>query len=90
SNIFASFRFIGASVRSELNMLPPNLRGYAPEVTGIAKTNATVIVSQQGRVLYETQVAPGPFRIQDLSDAVSGKLDITVKEQDGTTQEFQI
>ncbi|EKT60197.1 fimbria/pilus outer membrane usher protein, partial [Providencia sneebia] len=67
SNMFDSFRFIGASVRSDLNMLPPNLRGYAPEVTGIAKTNATVTVSQQGRVLYETQVAPGPFRIQDLS-----------------------
>lgn len=90
SNIFDSFRFIGASVRSELNMLPPNLRGYAPEVTGIAKTNATVIVSQQGRVLYETQVAPGPFRIQDLSDAVSGKLDVTVEEQDGTAQSFQV
>lgn len=90
SNIFDSFRFIGASVRSELNMLPPNLRGYAPEVTGIAKTNATVIVSQQGRVLYETQVAPGPFRIKDLSDAVSGKLDVTVEEQDGTTQSFQV
>ncbi|HHN8583820.1 TPA: fimbria/pilus outer membrane usher protein, partial [Providencia rettgeri] len=90
SNMFDSFRFIGASVRSDLNMLPPNLRGYAPEVTGIAKTNATVTVSQQGRVLYETQVAPGPFRIQDLSDAVSGKLDVTVKEQDGSTQEFQV
>lgn len=90
SSIFDSFRFIGASVRSDLNMLPPNLRGYAPEVTGIAKTNATVTVSQQGRVLYETQVAPGPFRIQDLSDAVSGKLDVTVKEQDGSTQEFQV
>ncbi|MGM0939173.1 MAG: outer membrane usher protein [Pseudomonadota bacterium] len=90
SNIFDSFRFIGASVRSDLNMLPPNLRGYAPEVAGVAKTNATVTVSQQGRVLYETQVAPGPFRIQDLSDAVSGKLDVVVKEQDGSTQEFQV
>lgn len=90
SNMFDSFRFIGASVRSDLNMLPPNLRGYAPEVTGVAKTNATVTVSQQGRVLYETQVAPGPFRIQDLSDSVSGKLDVTVKEQDGLTQEFQV
>lgn len=90
SNMFDSFRFVGASVRSDLNMLPPNLRGYAPEVTGIAKTNATVTVSQQGRVLYETQVAPGPFRIQDLSDAVSGKLEVTIKEQDGTTQEFQV
>lgn len=90
SNMFDSFRFIGASIRSDLNMLPPNLRGYAPEVTGIAKTNATVTVSQQGRVLYETQVAPGPFRIQDLSDAVSGKLDVVVKEQDGSIQAFQV
>lgn len=90
SNMFDSFRFIGASIRSDLSMLPPNLRGYAPEVTGIAKTNATVTVSQQGRVLYETQVAPGPFRIQDLSDAMSGKLDITIKEEDGSTQEFQV
>ncbi|MEX9610799.1 outer membrane usher protein [Providencia manganoxydans] len=90
SNMFDSFRFIGMSLRSDLNMLPPNLRGYAPEVTGIAKTNATVTVSQQGRVLYETNVAPGPFRIQDLSDAVSGKLDVAIKEEDGTTQEFQV
>ncbi|CAG9406775.1 Outer membrane usher protein PapC [Providencia alcalifaciens] len=90
SNIFDSFRFISASVHSELSMLPPNLRGYAPEVTGIANTNATVTVSQQGRVLYETQVAPGPFRIQNLNDSVSGKLDVTVKEQDGKKQEFQI
>lgn len=90
SNIFDSFRFIGASLRSDSNMIPPSLRGYAPEVTGIAKTNATVTVSQQGRVLYETQVAPGPFRIQDLSDAIIGKLDVTVKEEDGSAQEFQV
>ncbi|MEQ4655418.1 outer membrane usher protein [Providencia rettgeri] len=90
SNIFDGFRFIGASIQSELNMMPPNLRGYAPEITGIAKTNATVIVKQQGRVLYETQVAAGPFRIQDLSDAISGTLDVTVKEQDGSVQEFQV
>lgn len=90
SNIFDSFRFIGGSLRSDINMMPPILRGYAPEVTGIAQTNATVMISQQGRTIYETQVAPGPFRIQDLSDAVSGKLDVTVKEQDGSTQQFQV
>lgn len=90
SNIFDSFRFIGASVRSDLNMLPPNLRGYAPEITGIAQSNATVTISQQGRVLYTEQVAPGPFRIQNLNDAVSGKLDVKVEEQDGTVQEFQV
>ncbi|MBU7321243.1 fimbria/pilus outer membrane usher protein, partial [Paenibacillus sp. SM 69] len=82
SNLFDSFRFTGFSLVSDDNMLPPNLRGYAPEVTGIAKTNAKVTISQQGRVLYEAQVAAGPFRIQDLSDSVMGKLDVKVEEQD--------
>lgn len=90
SDLFDSFRFTGGSLRSDLNMLPPNLRGYAPEISGIATTNATVIVSQQGRILYQTQVASGPFRIQDLSDATSGKLDVRVEEQDGSVQEFQV
>ncbi|WP_392389203.1 outer membrane usher protein [Erwinia persicina] len=90
SDIFDSFRFTGASLTSDDSMLPPNLRGYAPEVTGVARTNAKVVISQQGRVLYETQVASGPFRIQDINDAVSGQLDVRVEEQDGSVQEFKI
>ncbi|WP_346825464.1 outer membrane usher protein [Serratia inhibens] len=90
SGIFDSFRFSGASLVSDDNMLPPNLRGYAPEVVGVAKTNAKVTISQQGRVLYETQVAAGPFRIQDINDAISGELDVRVEEQDGSVQEFKM
>lgn len=90
SGMFDSFRFTGASLVTDDNMLPPNLRGYAPEVTGVAKTNAKVTVSQQGRVIYETTVASGPFRIQDLNTAVNGKLDVKVTEQDGSVQTFQV
>ncbi|MBC3252358.1 outer membrane usher protein [Serratia fonticola] len=90
SSMFDSFRFTGASLISDDNMLPPNLRGYAPEVTGVAKTNAKVTISQQGRVLYETSVASGPFRIQDINDAVSGELNVRVEEQDGSVQEFVV
>jgi len=90
SGLFDSFRFGGLSLRSDDTMLPPNLRGYAPEVVGVAKSNAKVTISQQGRVLYETQVAAGPFRIQDLNDAVSGDLDVKVEEQDGSVQEFKM
>lgn len=90
SDIFDSFRFTGASLISDDSMLPPNLRGYAPEVIGVARTNAKVVISQQGRVLYETQVASGPFRIQDINDAVSGQLNVRVEEQDGSIQEFRI
>ncbi|OYT79790.1 MAG: PapC/FimD family outer membrane usher protein [Pseudomonas sp. PGPPP2] len=90
SDLFDSFRFTGAALNSDESQLPPNLRGYAPEVVGVAKTNAKVIISQQGRVLYETLVAAGPFRIQDLQDAVTGKLDVRIEEQDGVVNSFQI
>ena len=88
--LFDSWRFTGASLASDDWQLPPRLRGYAPEVRGIARTNAKVIVSQQGRVLYESTVASGPFRIQDLSSAVSGQLDVRVEEQDGSAQTFTV
>ncbi|MFV3336567.1 outer membrane usher protein [Pseudomonas sp. NY15349] len=90
SSLFGSFRYTGVNLSSNDNMLPPNLRGYAPEVTGVARTNARVVIRQQDRVLYETQVPPGAFRIQDLNDAVSGQLDVRVEEQDGSFQEFQL
>nr|WP_223499717.1 MULTISPECIES: outer membrane usher protein [unclassified Serratia (in: enterobacteria)] len=90
SSIFDSFRFTGASLVSDDNMLPPNLRGYAPEVSGVARRNAKVVISQQGRIIKEVQVAAGPFRIQDLDSAVSGRLDVRVEEQDGSVQRFQV
>lgn len=90
SSLFDSFRFSGASLATDDKQLPPNLRGYAPEVTGVAKTNAKVTVSQQGRVIYETTVASGPFRIQDLNSAVSGTLDVKVEEQDGSVRTWQV
>ncbi|ATM84718.1 outer membrane usher protein [Yersinia massiliensis] len=90
SKIFDNFRFSGASLATDDNMLPPNLRGYAPEIMGVARTNARVVVSQQGRVLSETLVAAGPFRIQNLNSFVSGTLDVRVEELDGQVQQFQV
>ena len=90
SDIFDSFRYTGVSLNSDDSQLPPNLRGYAPEVVGVALTNAKVIISQQGRVLYEALVAAGPFRIQNLNDTVTGSLDVRVEEQDGSVNTFTI
>jgi len=90
SSLIDNFRFTGASLASDTAMLPPGLRGYAPEITGVARSNAKVTISQQGRVLYETQVPPGPFRIQNLSDAVAGKLDVRIEEQGGSIQQYQV
>jgi outer membrane usher protein FimD/PapC len=71
-------------------MLPPALQGYAPEIHGIARSNAKVTVSQSGRVIYETTVPAGPFNIQDLRSSVRGTLDVRVEERDGSISMFQV
>ncbi|MBE3468102.1 outer membrane usher protein [Enterobacter cloacae complex sp. P15RS] len=90
SDIFDTFNYAGLSVNSDDQMLPPNLRGYAPDIAGVARTNAKVVVTQQGRVLYEKQVPAGPFRIQDINQSVSGDLHVRIEEQDGKVQEYDV
>ncbi|MEO6919423.1 MAG: fimbria/pilus outer membrane usher protein [Collimonas sp.] len=90
SDVFDTFALRGATLSSDDRMLPPNLRGYAPLINGVARTNATVTVAQQGRVLYSTKVTPGAFSIQDLNSSVQGTLDVTVQEEDGTEQKFTV
>ena len=90
SDIFDAWRFAGISIVSDDKMLPPQMRGFSPEVTGIARTNAHVIISQKGHVVYETSVPSGTFRIQEISSALNGVLDVRVEEQDGSVQIFQV
>ncbi|EFK4582158.1 fimbria/pilus outer membrane usher protein [Escherichia coli] len=90
SEIFSSWRYTGASLESDDRMLPPKLRGYAPQVSGIADTNARVVISQQGRILYDSSVPAGPFIIQDLDSSVRGRLDVEVIEQDGRKKSFRV
>lgn len=90
SNLFDNFKFAGISLYSDDNMLPPSLRSYAPEVTGFAETNAIVKISQDGRLIYESLVPAGPFRIQNLNSGITGTLQVRVEESDGRVSEFEV
>lgn len=90
SQIFDSVRFTGVNLASDERMLPPNLQGYAPEIKGIANSNARVTVSQSGHIINQTTVPAGPFNIQDLRSSVRGTLDVKIEEQDGSTHSFQV
>lgn len=90
SDIFDSFSYTGASLVSDDRMLPWELRGYAPQISGVAQTNATVTVKHEGRIIYQTKVAPGPFIITDLNQSVQGTLDVEVTEDDGRVNTFQV
>ena len=89
NDIFEGFAFTGASLSSSEEMYPDSQQGYAPTIRGIARTNANVIIKQNGYTIYQVSVAPGPFAIEDLNPtSVSGDLSVEVEESDGTTQNF--
>lgn len=90
SDIFNTWSYAGATLESDDRMLPPKLRGYAPQVSGVADTNARVIIRQQGRILYNSTVPAGPFTIRDLDSSIRGRLDVEIIEQNGQKKTFQI
>ncbi|MDT4814348.1 Outer membrane usher protein FimD [compost metagenome] len=89
-DIFDSVRMRGAQLQSDIGMLPDNEVGYAPIVRGIAETNATVEVSQNGFVIYSTSVTPGAFEITDIYPSGSnGDLEVKIIEADGRQRTFR-
>lgn len=90
SQVFDGFTYRGMSLASNTAMLPAVIRDYAPEISGVAISNAQVTVRQNGGVIYQTNVAPGPFRIKDLSGgSTAGDLLVTITEADGTQRTFR-
>ncbi|WP_244212353.1 fimbria/pilus outer membrane usher protein [Buttiauxella izardii] len=91
SDVFDSVPFRGAQLASDDDMMPDSLKGYAPVVRGIARTNAQVVIRQNGYVIYQSYVAPGAFEITDMyPTGGSGDLYVTIKEADGSEQKLVI
>ena len=89
--VFDTLPYTGVELATDDRMLPQSQRGYAPEIRGVARTNAKVSIKQNGRVIYETTVTPGAFVIDDLyPTGYGGDLDVTVTEADGSTQNFKV
>ncbi|MCA7925846.1 fimbrial biogenesis outer membrane usher protein [Burkholderia cenocepacia] len=89
--LFDSVGMRGATLETDDRMLPDSMRGYAPMIRGVATSNAHVEVSQNGSLLYETNVAPGPFEVNDLyATGYGGNLLVTVTEADGRKHSFTV
>jgi outer membrane usher protein len=90
-DMFDSVRLRGVRLFSDDRMLPNSLRGYAPVVHGVAETNAHVIIRQHGYIVYDTNVAPGPFAIDDLyPTGYGGDLEVEQIEADGRVKRFKV
>ena len=89
--VFDSFGFRGVELASDDLMLPDSQIDYAPVVRGIARTNARVVITQNGNTILETTVSPGAFEINDLyATGYGGDLHVTVYEADGSQASFLV
>jgi outer membrane usher protein len=89
SDVFDSVQFRGAQLASDEDMNPSYVNDFAPVIRGTASSNAQVIVRQNGSLIYQTSVPPGPFAIADLpSSSLSGDFYVTVLEADGSEKSF--
>lgn len=89
--IFDSFGYRGVELASDDRMLPRAQRGYAPVVRGQANSNARVEIRQNGQLIYQTSVSPGPFAIRDLyPTGYGGDLNVTVIEANGRRRRFSV
>lgn len=91
SEVFDSVPFRGGQISSDDDMLPDSLKGYAPTVRGIARSNAQITIRQNGYVIYQSYVPPGAFEISDLYPTAStGDLQVNIKESDGSEQNMVV
>ncbi|VEH53296.1 fimbria/pilus outer membrane usher protein [Providencia rustigianii] len=89
--VFDTVPFRGIQLSTDDDMYPESLRGYAPTVRGIARSNAQLTIRQNGYIIYQTEVPAGAFEINDLyPTGSSGDLYVTIKETDGGEQHLVV
>lgn len=89
--LFESVKTKGVGLFSDINMLPNSMQAFSPVVRGTARTNALVIVKQNGSIIYQENVPPGPFVIDALPHTGSaGDLTVIVQEASGEVTSFTI
>ncbi|WP_341268841.1 fimbria/pilus outer membrane usher protein [Morganella morganii] len=82
--IFDSYGIRGAVLGSNTRMQPDSLNNFTPVITGIADSNARVLIRQNNYTIYETTVTPRPFEIKDYGAmGTNGTLQLVIIEADG-------
>lgn len=82
--IFDSYGIRGAIIGSNTRMQPDSLNNFTPIISGIADSNARILIRQNNYTIYETTVTPGPFEIQNYGAVgTNGTLQLVIIEADG-------
>ena len=89
--LFESYSLEGVSLNFDPRSLPASQLYFSPVIEGVAESNAQVVVSQGGSVIYSRTVPPGPFSLTDVTGYRTGQdLDVVIIEADGSQNSFSI
>ncbi|MGR5303460.1 fimbria/pilus outer membrane usher protein [Vibrio mediterranei] len=83
NSLIGGASLMGVGLVSNSNMRANEI-GYSPVFSGIAKSNAKVVLSQSGSTIYIESVPAGPFEIRDVRLLSSGDVTMTITEEDGS------
>lgn len=85
SDIFDNVAFRGIKLWSDDQMYPQYASLYAPVISGVATTDSTIEIYQNGYVIYRTNVPAGPYELTDVIPLNSGEnLYVVRKGIDGS------
>ncbi|HEM7931731.1 TPA: fimbrial biogenesis outer membrane usher protein [Citrobacter braakii] len=89
SDYFDTVRFRGVTLNKSRQMLPDSENVYMPVIEGVATSSAVVSISQDGHIIHQINVPPGPFAIRDLMPTGSrSDLSVEVKNTGGNIERF--
>ncbi|HAM3279623.1 TPA: fimbrial biogenesis outer membrane usher protein, partial [Escherichia coli] len=88
ADIFSSIPFKGMRLSTSDSMIPFLDRAHVPVVKGIANSLSKVDISQNGYIIYSSEVPAGPFELTDIPASEGSDLYVTVTGSNGDTQEY--
>ena len=81
SSIFDSFHFSGISLKSDENMLPPDLRGYAPQITVMSHKRMQRSLSRTTVLFIKKKCSSVPFAITNFIQYITGAATSRLKKR---------
>ncbi|EKT56047.1 fimbria/pilus outer membrane usher protein [Providencia burhodogranariea] len=89
SILFDSNPYIGITLATANEMLPDSERGYSPTIKGIAESRSKITIKQNGNILYQEYINPGPYNIDNLNSVgTSGDYEVELTSAEGTVTKY--
>ncbi|HHR6046250.1 TPA: fimbria/pilus outer membrane usher protein [Providencia alcalifaciens] len=91
SMLFDSVSYTGITLATANEMLPDSERGYSPTIKGIVDSRSKLTIRQNGNILYQEYINPGPYNIDNLNSVgTSGDYEVELTAADGAIVKYNV